>query len=183
VPASSASRVCVNPASARARRSSPAPTPWFEVLVSLIVDSVSGSIPILHNVLIESHHPLVRAHSDAHPMDELLMQDATTRARRRTERRSEPLCRGLVRHHMTPMAGRVADGEENQHVALARLGERLLSPTPASPPGRRHADAGRARSRRRAPHRDRRDATARSGPRSRPRRPAETGTPHRTHHR
>jgi hypothetical protein len=36
----------------------------------------------------------------------------------------------LASHHMTPVAGRVADRDEHRHVAAGRLGEGLLAPRP-----------------------------------------------------
>ena len=36
----------------------------------------------------------------------------------------------LVRHHVTPVAGRVADGDQHRHVTALGLGERLLAPRP-----------------------------------------------------
>jgi hypothetical protein len=63
---------------------------------------------------------------DAHSMYELLIQDHTRGSQNPRCGRFSPQSRALVCHHMTPVAGRGADGEEDRHVALARLGERLL---------------------------------------------------------
>jgi hypothetical protein len=63
-------------------------------------------------------------------MYEPAIQDTTARRQSRMFSRSEPLSAALVRHHVTPMARRGADGQEDRHVTLARLGERLLPPLP-----------------------------------------------------
>ena len=43
-------------------------------------------------------------------------------------RRDAGVLERLVRHHVTPMAGRVADRQQNRLVLRARLGERFVAP-------------------------------------------------------
>ena len=57
---------------------------------------------------------------------------------------------GLALHHVAPVAGGVADRDQQRLVLLARARERRRRPTAASRRGSRRAGAGRARSRRRA---------------------------------
>ena len=47
-----------------------------------------------------------------------------------------------VRHHVTPVARRVADGKQDRHVAPFRLVERVRRPTATSRPGCQRAAAG-----------------------------------------
>ena len=54
---------------------------------------------------------------------------------------------GLTLHHVTPVAGGVADRDEQRHVALSRQLQCAPGPTAASPPGSSRAGAGRESSR------------------------------------
>ena len=63
------------------------------------------------------------------------------------QRRRARVLEGLALHHVAPVAGGVADRDEQRLVLLARARERRRRPTAASRRGSRRAGAGRARSR------------------------------------
>ena len=75
-------------------------------------------------------HRVQRAHVDVIDVGPLLAIDLHVDEQAVHQRGGLGILEGFVRHHMAPMAGGVADGEQDRTVAPLRLGERLGAPGP-----------------------------------------------------
>ena len=87
-------------------------------------------------------------HVDGVDVGSLLAVDLDAHERRVHRRRHVVVLERLVRHHVAPVTGRVADAEQDRHVALAGGGERLRAPRVPVDRDCRGAGEGTATSRR-----------------------------------
>ena len=93
---------------------------------------------------------LVRGLVDAVEVGALLAVDLDVDEQFVHQRRRRGVLEGLVRHHVAPVAGRVADRQQDRLVAARARARAPPVPTGASRPGCPRAGAGRGWSRRRA---------------------------------
>jgi hypothetical protein len=73
-------------------------------------------------------HGLARLHVDRVEVRALLAVELHAHVALVHERRGLLVLERLPLHHVAPVAGGVADGEEDRHVPLGRLGQGLLAP-------------------------------------------------------
>ena len=88
-----------------------------------------------------------RVHVDRVDVRALLAVDLDADEALVHQRRDLRVLEGLALHHVAPVAGRVADRDEQRAVLLARAARAPPRPTGTSPRGSRRAGAGRGRSR------------------------------------
>ena len=102
----------------RVRRKIRAAVKWLEV----------GREPHAHRPAARARRGLHRGHVDPVDIRALFAVDLDADEILVHHRRHVVVLERLAFHHVAPMAGRVADGQEDRLVLLARLGERLLAP-------------------------------------------------------
>ena len=107
----------------------------------------AGRTPTAASRRPRPHHD--RVHEDRVDVGALLAVDLHVDEQLVHQLRGRRVLEALVRHHVAPVARRVADRDEHRLVEPPRLGERLLAPRPPRRPGCRRAAAGTASSRRR----------------------------------
>ena len=143
---------------ARPRPRAPRPAPWSSegMPVALLGREVGAGVEG-HLLGGEEHvqrpaalagHRLARLHVDRVQVGPLLAVELDAHEALVHERGGVRVLEGLALHHVAPVAGRVADRQQDRHVALARRAPAPRRPTGTSPRGCPCAGAGTARSRR-----------------------------------
>ena len=98
-----------------------------------------------HRPTAAAGHRLHRVHVDRVDVGSFLAIDLHVDEQLVHSRGDIDVLKAVVRHHVAPMARRVADAQQHRHVAFGRLQRKLPDPTRTNRPDCRGAGEGRAR--------------------------------------